>query len=53
MMLEMQRFFEDYKALEKKHVEVKQFLGREDAYRIINESVKLYEETFGAEHKLA
>jgi inorganic pyrophosphatase len=53
MMLEMQRFFEDYKALEKKHVEVKQFLGREDAYRIINESVKLYEETFGAEHQLS
>ena len=53
LMLEMQRFFEDYKALEKKHVEVKQFLGREDAYRIINESVKLYETTFGAEHPLS
>ncbi|QKG58337.1 inorganic diphosphatase [Hymenobacter sp. BRD128] len=51
MMLEMQRFFEDYKALEKKHVEVKQFLGREEAYRIINDSIKLYEETFGGDKK--
>jgi inorganic pyrophosphatase len=52
MMLEMQRFFEDYKALENKHVEVKKFLGREDAYRIINQSVTLYEETFGQAHPL-
>ncbi|MGI4832637.1 MAG: inorganic diphosphatase [Janthinobacterium lividum] len=46
LMREMQRFFEDYKALENKHVEVKQFLGREDAYRIIDESIKLYNSTF-------
>jgi inorganic pyrophosphatase len=43
---EMQRFFEDYKALEHKHVTVERFMGREDAYRIINDSIKLYEETF-------
>ncbi|WP_052381269.1 inorganic diphosphatase [Hymenobacter sp. APR13] len=43
---EMQRFFEDYKALEHKHVSVERFMGREDAYRIIEESIKLYNETF-------
>ena len=45
---EMQRFFEDYKALEHdKHVTVERFMGKEDAYRIINASIKLYQETFG------
>ena len=53
MMLEMQRFFEDYKALENKHVEVKQFMGREDAYRIIDESVRLYAETFPKKRTVA
>ncbi|MBO0358241.1 inorganic diphosphatase [Hymenobacter sp. BT186] len=43
---EMQRFFEDYKALEHKHVTVERFMGREDAYRIIEDSIKLYNETF-------
>ncbi|WP_022825333.1 inorganic diphosphatase [Hymenobacter norwichensis] len=43
---EMQRFFEDYKALEHKHVTVERFMGREDAYRIIDDSIKLYNETF-------
>ncbi|UYZ61905.1 inorganic diphosphatase [Hymenobacter weizhouensis] len=45
-LLEMQRFFEDYKALEHKHVTVERFMGRDDAYRIIEESIRLYEETF-------
>ena len=48
-LLEMQRFFEDYKALEHKHVSVERFMGREDAYRIIEQSNKLYNETFGKE----
>ena len=43
---EMQRFFEDYKALEHKSVTVQRFLPREEAYRIIEESIKLYDETF-------
>jgi len=43
---EMQRFFEDYKALEHKHVTVERFMGRDDAYRIIEQSIKLYHETF-------
>jgi inorganic pyrophosphatase len=46
MLLEMQRFFEDYKALEHKHVTVERFMGREDAYRIIEDSITLYNETF-------
>ncbi|GAA4002279.1 inorganic diphosphatase [Hymenobacter fastidiosus] len=45
-LLEMRRFFEDYKALEHKQVTVEQFLGREDAYRIIEDSITLYHETF-------
>ncbi|CAD8047330.1 unnamed protein product [Paramecium primaurelia] len=43
---EIQRFFEDYKKLEHKHVVVEEFKGKEDAYRIIEESIKLYEEKF-------
>lgn len=43
---EMQRFFEDYKALEHKQVTVERFMGREEAYQIIEDSIKLYNETF-------
>lgn len=39
---ELRRFFEDYKKLEHKQVIVEQFLGRDDAYRIVNEAVELY-----------
>lgn len=42
-VVELRRFFEDYKKLEHKQVIVEQFLGRDDAYRIINEAVVLYE----------
>lgn len=42
-VVELRRFFEDYKKLEHKQVVVEQFLGREDAYRIINDAVELYE----------
>ncbi|TYZ12525.1 inorganic diphosphatase [Hymenobacter lutimineralis] len=45
---EMQRFFEDYKALEHKHVTVERFMGREEAYRIVEKSIDLYNETFKA-----
>ncbi|UOQ73717.1 inorganic diphosphatase [Hymenobacter cellulosilyticus] len=47
-LLEMRRFFEDYKALEHKQVTVERFMGREDAYRIIEDSIKLYNDTFDA-----
>ena len=46
-LLEMRRFFEDYKKLEHKEVIVEQFLGREPAYEIIRESIRLYDATFG------
>ncbi|WP_299760447.1 inorganic diphosphatase [uncultured Pontibacter sp.] len=46
-LLEMRRFFEDYKKLEHKEVIVEQFLGREHAYKIIQDSIELYNTTFG------
>jgi len=39
---QMRRFFEDYKALENKVVEVDQFLGAEDAVRVVKDSFNLY-----------
>lgn len=41
-VVELRRFFEDYKKLEHKEVTVEEFLGKEDAYRIINEALNLY-----------
>ena len=41
-MSELKRFFEDYKKLEHKNVSVEHFIGQEDAYKIINESIELY-----------
>lgn len=45
-LIEIQRFFEDYKKLENKEVIVENFLGREDAYKIIEQSIELYNTTF-------
>ena len=45
-LVELKRFFEDYKKLENKNVIVEKFVDREKAYSIINESLKLYEEKF-------
>ena len=50
-LLELRRFFEDYKKLEHKEVIVEQFLGREQAYDIINQSIELYNTTFGKREK--
>jgi inorganic pyrophosphatase len=50
-LLEMRRFFEDYKKLEHKEVVVEQFLGREHAYKIIQDSIDLYNTTFGEPQK--
>jgi inorganic pyrophosphatase len=43
-LVELKRFFEDYKMLEHKNVLVEQFMSREKAFEIILESKRLYEE---------
>ena len=43
---ELQRFFEDYKILEHKKVRIERFKGCADAKVIIQDSFKLYDETF-------
>lgn len=41
-LVELRRFFEDYKKLEHKNVTVEEFVDREKAYKIINDSLELY-----------
>lgn len=43
-LVELKRFFEDYKMLEHKDVIVEQFMHREKAFEIVMESFKLYQE---------
>jgi inorganic pyrophosphatase len=43
-LVELKRFFEDYKKLEHKNVIVEQFMGREKAYAIVTEGIRLYNE---------
>lgn len=43
---ELRSFFEDYKKLERKTVVVEDFLGRELAWDILNDSLRMYEEHF-------
>lgn len=45
-MKEIQRFFEDYKQLENKIVKIEKFFDQAEAFRIIEESFKLYTKTF-------
>jgi inorganic pyrophosphatase len=45
---ELKNFFEDYKKLEHKKVVVENFLDRETAMTILNESFELYKKTFGS-----
>ncbi len=42
-LVELKRFFEDYKKLEHKSVVVEQFMNREKAFEIVDEGLKLYE----------
>ncbi len=46
LVLELKHFFENYKTLEDKKVVVDEFRSREEAYRIIDNSIRLYHETF-------
>ena len=41
-IVELKRFFEDYKKLEHKKVVVEEFLGKNEAFKIVNEAVELY-----------
>ena len=45
---EVERFFLDYKLLEEKEVSIEKLHGRDEARRVIQESVRLYETEFGA-----
>lgn len=45
-MKEIVRFFQDYKALEDKNVTIEQLLDRSYAYKVIEESIQLYQDTF-------
>jgi inorganic pyrophosphatase len=42
-LVELRRFFEDYKKLEHKDVTVEKFLDKEKAYKIITDSIRRYE----------
>lgn len=43
---EIRRFFEDYKKLEKGEVIVEEFMGKAHAFKIIEDSIALYQRTF-------
>lgn len=43
-LVELRRFFEDYKQLEHKNVTVEKFMDKEKAYSVITDSIKLYSE---------
>jgi len=45
-MKEIVRFFQDYKALEHKNVTIEKLFGRSYAYKIIQESIDLYQKEF-------
>ena len=45
-LVEMRRFFEDYKKAEHKEVIVENFLPKAEAHRIIKDAIELYEKKF-------
>ncbi len=50
--VQLQRFFEDYKKLEHKHVIVEKIYNKKDAYKIIHDSIKRYESEFKTNKKI-
>ena len=45
-LLELRNYFEQYKVLENKKVEIDNFQDKEAALKIINDSINYYKETF-------
>jgi inorganic pyrophosphatase len=45
-LLELRNFFEQYKVLENKKVEIDNFQDKQTAYRVINEAIRFYSENF-------
>ncbi|MGV3529452.1 MAG: inorganic diphosphatase [Flavisolibacter sp.] len=45
---ELRNFFEQYKVLENKQVKIEDFQSKNDAFSIINDSVQLYQKTYGS-----
>ena len=50
-MNEVRRFFEDYKKLEAKEVLVQDFLGPEDAKKVVRQAMMLYDKLFACMHR--
>jgi inorganic pyrophosphatase len=45
-IVEVRRFFEDYKKLENKEVKVEEFLGKTEALQIIHDAIAMYDRSF-------
>lgn len=50
-MIEVKRFFEDYKTLEHKDVKVEEFLGPEEARKVVTHGAQLYAKLFAYMHR--
>ena len=44
---ELKNYFEQYKVLENKQVEIKEFQNKSTAFEVINEAIELYKQKFG------